>query len=295
MTLSAQWRRRASGLVIAGTALILAACTPTATEEEPVRTQVSETSVEGTVQRRDLQLTYLLDASTRASSEVVIGLHGATRLVAAPGIATGRSVARGEPIGEIEIEPDVQAQLHAAAQTNKLDEATLRGLNSFVAPYVAPIDGVLNLDGRPRIETPGIDVITPLTPLQTLRYSATPFVGTATVETVVGARNVDCVALWIDTVDGEDGAASQLHCRLPSHVETAAGLRAQLKIQSAVREDVVVVPNMYLKYDEAADGYVILVDDDGKATPYSVLAGITDGVVREVETEAPIGSRLVRP
>jgi hypothetical protein len=157
----------------------------------------------------------------------------------------------------------------------------------------------------------GLDVVAELAPIQALRLRSMPFKATATIETVIGQRTVSCAGLWLDngetpqagikTIEpipqstAEDPAENALtstdagddnvlRCRLPAEVETVAGLRAVLKITSAVQTDVWVVPVAALNYDEnTGASFITVTQDNGSTQQINLKVGPTDGVVRVVE------------
>ena len=152
--------------------------------------------------------------------------------------------------------------------------------------------------GQPFVRDPGVDVVVDLLPIQYLRYQSLEFSGWASIETLVGERRVACAAVWVQPSAGKTAGVDvpyELHCRLPSYVETAAGLRSSLELRSAVYADVVVIPNIYVGYDPSTDGYYIRVIQDGEVLSLPITVGVTDGVVRVVTSDVPEGATLVRP
>ena len=250
------------------------------------------------IQRADFQIRYRLEGITRDSDTVALTSNPQLTFVSA--VPDGQSVDRGQTLGAVMVEPEVRAGLESGATTSRLAQSRLDRLLSLESDVRAPVGGILRGSSLASV---GIDVVVDLTPIQGLRYQSLSFSGRATVETVVGEREVACEAVWAEPgTPGELGAAegadvdataSQLHCRLPAHVETAAGLRAQLALESEAFPDVVVVPNIYVGYDTLTDGYVITVDEDGTPRTIPVDVGVTDGVVRVITSEVPIGATLV--
>lgn len=248
----------------------------------------------GRLERRDFQMSYRLEGATVDSDRVLLDVRDGLGLVPADGIVDGMVVADGTVVGTTRVEAARVAALEQAAQRSSMDGATLATLRAFEGEVVARATGPLDLaSSPPSIAAPGIDVTAPLTPLQSLRYASTVFAGTATVETVVGQRQVACTSVWVSPPT--DGSGRTLHCRIPSRVETTAGIRAQLTLTSETVPDALVAPLLFLDYDETADGYVIHVQQDDDVVTYPVAVGPTDGVVRVVTTEAPVGSVLVAP
>lgn len=281
--------------------VLLAACGPSATEPVveggPSATTRSATDDPvGRLERRDFQMSYRLDGVTADSDRVLLDVRDGLELTPADGVVDGVMVTDGAVIGTTRVEQSRAAALEQGAQQSSMDGATLAALRAFEGEVVARATGPLDLAGSPpSIVAPGIDVTAPLTPLQSLRYASTTFDGVATVETVVGRRQVPCTSVWVAPTAGADGNGRTLHCRLPARAETTAGLRAQIALTSEVVPDALVVPLLFLDYDEATDGYVVHVQQDDDVVTYPVVAGPTDGVVRVVQTDAPVGSVLVAP
>jgi len=250
----------------------------------------------GRLERRDFQMSYRLDGVTVDSDRVLLDVRDGLVLTLADGIADGAAVTDGTVVGTTRVEQERAAALEQGAQRSSMDGATLAALRAFEGEVVARATGPLDLaSSPPSIIAPGIDVAAPLTPLQSLRYASTAFSGTATVETVIGQRQIACTSVWVAPTDDGDSDGRTLHCRLPARAETTAGIRAQISLTSETVPDALVVPLLFLDYDEAADGYVIHVRQDDDVVTYPVAAGPTDGVVRVVTTEAPVGSVLVAP
>ncbi len=253
------------------------------------------------VRQTDFQIRYQLEGVTRDSSAV--GLVSSPQLALIVDVPEGTAVVRGEILGSVIVEPEVRASLEQGATTSRLDRSRLEHIMSLEGDLSAPVDGIFALgDLGPTLVSPGIDVVVDLTPIQGLRYQSLAFTGRATVETVVGEREVDCEAIWAETTvpgvqedDETVGTGQRLHCRLPAHVETAAGLRSRLALASQTFPEATVVPNVYVAYDAASDGYVVTVLDDGEQTTIPVDVGVTDGVVRVVTSQLPIGAVLVDP
>lgn len=256
------------------------------------------------IRRADFQITFRLEGVS-ASSDAV-GLMSTPQLTFVASLPPDTTVARGETIGGAAISSDVLAALEAASLTSDIDAGRLLRLKDLEGAIVAPVGGILVLDGPlPVVRSPGIDVVVPLTPLQYLRYQSLRFTGRALVETVVGAREVACEAVWIHQQGGLGEAiqdlygvvdgSSELRCRLPGHIETAPGLRALVILESQRFENAVVVPVVYVGYDAEADGYTLNVIEDGVVSTIPVVVGVTDGVVRVITSPVQVGAELVRP
>lgn len=293
-----------SALALGG--LALAACgvdagTAPATGP-PSATPPGDAAPVGRLERRDFQMSYRLDGVTVDSDRVLLDVRDGLVLAPADGIVDGAVVTDGTVVGTTRVEHERAVALEHGAQRSSMDRATLAALRAFEGEVVARATGPLDLaSSPPSIVAQGIDVTAPLTPLQSLRYASTAFSGTATVETVVGQRQVACTSVWVAPAGDGNGNGNgnpdgrTLHCRLPARAETTAGIRAQISLTSETVPDALVVPLLFLDYDEAADGYVIHVQQDDDVVTYPVVAGPTDGVVRVVTTEAPVGSVLVAP
>jgi hypothetical protein len=78
-------------------------------------------------------------------------------------------------------------------------------------------------------------------------------------------------------------------------LETAPGLRAQVILESERFQDVIMVPNIYIGYDPSSDGYVIRVIESDEVVIIPVTVGVTDGVVRVITSDVPVGAVLVPP
>ena len=219
-----------------------------------------------------------------------------------PSVALDSAVAKGQAVGEAAVAPDIREALEAGAENSSIDRSRLEQLFALEGPLTAPVGGVLAVeDDLPVVRSPGINVVVDLTPLQELRYQSIAFTGRAVIETVIGERNVPCLAVWVKKTEilepdpFSPRGASELHCRIPSHIETAPGLRAQVRLASQLVEDAVVVPNIYIGYDETTDGYYLNIFDDGATSRLPVVVGVTDGVVRVITTPVLIGAELALP
>jgi len=287
-------RRRTSARALL--LLVLAACTGTQRSSAPTRpptTGASGTPDSGAVVRRvDLRVRYVLDGVSRESSAVQVLPNPALAFVSA--VRAGTLVSAGEELGRSRISPEIRRFLVAGAAVSSIDASELAQLRSLRGRLRAPIDGVLIMPGGvPAIRAPGIDVVVPLLPIQYLRYRSIPFSGRASIETIIGQRSMPCTAVWVQAVSGDP--PYELHCRLPGYVETAAGLRARITLTSKVYRDVVVVPNIYVGYDRSTDGYYVTILEGGHQRRVPITVGITDGVVRVVTSDLPVGAPLVPP
>lgn len=255
---------------------------------------------ETTIERRDFQIAYRLDGVSARSD--AIRLMSNRNLVFQPSVPLDSAVSKGQEVGRAAIAPDVRESLEAGAVASAIDRSRLDQLLALEGPLLAPAGGVLAMeDGFPAVRTPGINAIVDLTPLQDLRYQSIAFTGRAVIETVIGERNVSCLAVWVKKTEVLEPdpfsprGSSELHCRLPNHIETAPGLRAQVRLSSRPVENAVVVPNIYIGYDETADGYYLNIADNGTVSRTTVTVGVTDGVVRVITSPLPVGARIVLP
>jgi len=283
-------------ILSAATAIaLLAVCSacsspgPDPTQSSLVSTIAESASPGGdaVVRRRDFQILYRLDAATESSSEIHVVAYPGTHWRDSAAVG---EVSRGSRLGEIVVDEEYRSTLENG---NRLDQSTLAMIEQKAGNRISPADGTLEwIESTAVIKSVGMDVIAPLSPLQALRLLQMPIHGTASVETMVGAREVECIALWI-TEDDEDGSSPRLHCRLPATIETAPGLRATLMVQSDVIVDALVVPNVMIGADD--DGPVVTFVQDGREVTVPVMVGATDGVVRVVLGDLPVGAALVEP
>lgn len=282
----------ASGvIVVALVASVLGGCEPSAgTPAEPSDGTVAPaTPAAPQVQRRDFQLRYQLDAQTVTSSAI--------RLRAPAGMALTdprpleAAVDAGQVIAQLRVNEAYASDLRVTAATNRIDAARLQQLSEGERPLEAPIAGILRDDAPGLlIEASGIDIVTKLSGVQTLRLGSMPLTGQATVETVLGTRTVDCEYLWIEEAVEDGQVVSGLHCRLPRTVETAAELRATLVVESERLRDVIVVPNASIGVDD--DGYFVVLQEADGERKVPVDVGPSDGVVRVITTALPEGAVL---
>lgn len=261
--------------------------------EQPAASRPGPTDPVGgpTVRRGDLELEYTLDAATARGSRIGIVPHDRLEFVASrPG--GPRHVEKGDRIGRLRVTADALSSLSTAGDGAAASE--IASLRSQERTVDAPVSGTLRPSGTaPSLEAPGIDVVAPLSPIQYLRYLSVPFTGSAHVETVLGPMTVDCAALWsVPGAEVSNDTAAELRCRLPSQVETAPGLRATVTISSHTIRDVLLVPNLYIGYDDATDRYFVEVTRGGEPTRVFVQVGPSDGVVRVVRGEVEAGEHL---
>jgi hypothetical protein len=262
--------------------------------QSAVRAEASPApQIEAVIRRADFQITYVLDG--QSENGTMVHLISKPQLAFLPSVRLGSRVSEGKRVGRTIVEPRVRTALGTGASTSRLEKSQLAQLRELTGAVAAPISGVFGKSaGRPVVQAPGIDVVVDLLPIQYLRYQSLEFSGQAIIETVIGQRQVSCAAVWVQpSQPSASGGPYELRCRLPGHVETAAGLRAQVKLKSALYEDVVVVPNVYVGYDEATDGYFITVIENGSERRLPITVGVTDGVVRIVTSKVPVGAKLV--
>ncbi len=297
---------RTTAVGLAGVVVALAAaCSSSPAGSTDVSSQSNErTSQEPAdekvvIRRDDFQIVYRLEGISQNSSFVGLMSNPNLSLARAPGLDS--TVSAGTTVGRAVVDGQVSQALQAGAATSTLDKAQLEQLRRLEGPVSAPVGGVLAVrSGLPIVRTPGVDIVVPLTPIQFLRYQSLRFTGRATIETVIGERQVPCEAVWIEptalgsTASGFE-SASELHCRLPRYVETAAGLRAQITLASERYRNVVLVPNVFVGYDKATDGYFVNVIEGGRTKRIPVVVGVTDGGVRVITSKGPLGAELAPP
>jgi hypothetical protein len=293
--------RRVRRSIVVAMFVVLASCShaDVAPGDGGVSTDESSSEAVVAVRQADFQITYKLDGVSATSRSV--GLLSNQDLRFVPRVDAGTTVSRGQTIGTAAIDAGVKAALEAGAPHSSIDMGLLERLRGLEGLIAAPVAGVLTLDGvRPVVSSPGIDVVVPLTPIQDLRYQSLRFVGEASIETIVGERTVVCEAIWTqapqgdeESEDGPPAESAELHCRLPNHIETAAGLRARITLTSELIPEAVVVPDAFIGYDETTDGYFITVLEDAQNVVVPVVVGATDGVVRVITSDVPIGAKLV--
>ncbi|WP_219105649.1 hypothetical protein [Austwickia sp. TVS 96-490-7B] len=92
------------------------------------------------------------------------------------------------------------------------------------------------------------------------------------------------------TGDGEP-SARKLLCRLPSNIESAAGLPGSLTVTSTVVKDVLMAPTSALGRDEKNGYYVVKIDEPNRRIP--VELGPTDGVRQVIKGPLRAGIKLI--
>lgn len=268
-------------------------CSSSADSPTPVaasRTSQDDQDAAVVVRRTNLKLEFTLDAATAGGSAIRLSPH--PRLKFRPNRDLVDQIVRsGESIGTLEpVNGDGTAE-DAKAGTG------VTAIGSLAGSVEAPTRGrLVRADANFAIEAEGLDVRASLSPIQYLRYLSMPFRGTAHVESVLGPTSEACTAMWLELVDSPSNeAAAVLTCRLPSHVQSAPGLRATLTITSDEVRDVLVAPNRSIGYDETTNSYyVVLTRGDGLARA-PVAVGATDGVVRVIEGDVSDGATLGDP
>jgi len=279
-------RTRTAALALTAIALLTACENSPDVPTTPLATAQSATPADTTVRVRQGELVSRLTLSGAVEQsdqiDVLPGPHFAL-------------VAKGETLGEVKLDDETAAAL--AASGADIDKARLEKLRMAEGTLKAPTSGQFKAKPRPHLITAGSDAVAPLAPLQRLRLESDDFTARASVETVTGVRDVECLATWIADDDASDGepSAGQVRCRLPHHIETAAGLRATIFLTGAPLSDVVLVPNIYVGYDKDADTYVVTIIEDSSPRTVPVTVGATDGVMRAILTDLPVGADLVLP
>ncbi len=243
-----------------------------------------------------MTLRYTLDAVTVGSTEIVV-TPSDKFVLRADNSLLGGAVAAGQRIGTATVRDDVARALRSGDDPGQINATTLANLAAREGPVTAPASGILRAVGSTAvIESSGIDVVAELSPIQYLRFLSMEFEGQAQVETVLGPRRVRCDALWISPSTGDmSESASTLRCRLPSHVETAPGLRSTLTVAAEAVTDVLLAPNMFIGYDSEADHYFLRVERAGEFVSVPVGVGPTDGVVRVISGDVAADDRLALP
>ena len=277
------------------TAFALAACTAAGVaSSETTPSAVAATSMEADtvlVQRRDFLVRYVLDATTKDSGSVRVNLARGLEWQNVTGAST---VNAGDVIGSAAISARARAELEEAEQGGRIAAAQLRRLDGAAGDVKAPASGALTVDDAgASVATVGVDVVVVVSGIQHLRLSSLEITGVASVETVVGRRDVPCDALWLEAAIPGDDAGATVHCRLPVTTETVAGLRATLSLESETIADAQVVPDRMLGTD--ADGYTLMIDQGEGPTVLAVDVGAGDGVVRVILTPLPAGATVVAP
>lgn len=289
--------RAAWGVTVVGGVLALSACTGNAPDplddsaSELIGTAVEEAAPDVTVQQRDFKIDYVLEAATETGKPVTLTLASGLEWDEK---ADAAAVSEGDTIGRQSIATAFRDHMSGPDAT-RTDAAALAVAEGQEGAYRAPVDGDLTWDGDVAVVSgSGLDVTTALSPLQQLRLSHIPLMGTATVETIVGERTVACEAVWITApVEGGGDESAVVRCKLPSVVETAPGLRATLRIESDTIADAILVPNSMLGTD--AGGYTVtVITAEGEQT-HPVTVGMSDGVMRVITSPLPVGATIVPP
>lgn len=257
---------------------------------EPTSTSPStagSTGDEGTITaaRSRFQITYRLDGSIVRSEDV--GVDVPIGLGFRGSVESGARVQAGTHLGDLVLPPG-----DSTAGPGTVDRSRHALAEARLGSLSAPLAGVAQVSASAvRVVRPGLDVVVPLRPLQELRYRGMPFTGTASVETVLGQRQVPCQAVWLaprraaDRGDSDSlpGTAS-VHCRLPDSAETAPGLPATLTLTSPEQADVIVVPLIFIGLDDRGENYVARVRSGEDFIERAVVVGSTDGVRRVVSS-----------
>lgn len=201
----------------------------------------------------------------------------------------GGLVRAGARLGRFEIPKATKSALSLSARSSTAAASRLSTLEGEEGPVRAPVAGVVQvIDGSPVLDTPGLDMVVQMDPLQVLRYYSVPFVGTAGVETVFGYETVTCAALWIDSAP-----APSLHCRLPEGLETAAGLPGALVLRSRALNSVIAIPEIYVGYDQTTQSFFVILRRSGHDVKQYIVVGATDGVRRVIISGLHLGDVLV--
>lgn len=260
------------------------------------RAQPSDSSSSFVVERADFAVTYRLEGATANSLAVGVDPPIGNRFVAKKRL--GATVRAGERIGSFRPQSE-QTDPGTVGRSRELAAQAAAG------PVRAAVAGKLDTSPEIRIHNEGIDVVVALKPLQELRYRGLQFRGEATVETVLGQRVVPCLALWIEPIndagqggaDGDESSIPQaaLRCRLRPSVETAPGLRSQLKLTSLPMSEAVAIPVAAVGITDDGRDYVAQVDQQGVIVARPVVVGATDGVRRVILGGLEPGDQVVLP
>lgn len=263
----------------------------------PVKAATPTQDVVGVIHRANFRITYVLSATLE--NGILVQLVSNPLLLLVPSISPNTTVMRGTVIGTTIIDPTMTAQMSSA--TNTVAQSELVQLQSLLGPVVAPMGGIFtDSSGTPAIESPGVDLVAGLLPVQYLRYQAVQFAGTSSIETTIGQQDVSCAAVWVEPAAGSSSNPNgsqdpyEVHCRLPPFVQTAAGLTAQLTLTSQMLNDVIVVPTVDIGY-HSDSGYYLRVWDGGHVTTLPVTVGVTNGVLTVVTSQVPLGASLAAP
>lgn len=289
-------------LAVLTATLALTACGPDgdATDDEaspaPVSTVVPvETSTTGyEVARTDFQVSLVLDGATLRSESIPLVSH--SRLTARLEVPVGTQVDQGEVVGRRVLDPSIAASLESSAQHSRIGANLLAQLRDREGDLVIPSTGMLQEGSEgPELGIRGIDAVVNLTPIQDLRLQGVELHGSATVETVLGVREVDCVSTWVEPADVEEESIARLHCRLPASTETVPGIPVTVSVHSPLLTDVITVPNVYFGVDSHTDAYTLTYVQREQEVTTEVDVSVTDGASRVVLTDIPEGATVVAP
>lgn len=290
-------RLAATAMLAVASFTILAGCSgddePTGSAAGPGTAPPSSTADTAlTVQPSAFEVTYRLDGIVASSPVVGIDVPPGTQFT--PAVTSGTHVLEGGRLGSLEIVETADDRLGGTVEESRRRLAMARS-----GEVTAPVAGTVQVDGgAARVETAGLDVVVTLQPLQELRYRALEFSGTATVETVLGQRQSECMAVWLEALpaasdDADSVATSAVHCRLPPHVETAAGLPAVLTLTSSRQADVIAVPLIYIGLDATGQDYIARIREGAAVVDRAVVVGVTDGVRRVIAEGLESGDALI--
>lgn len=250
------------------------------------------------VRRDDFQISLILEGVVTQGEAIPIVTE---RGLVVTGVKDGLAVEEGDAVGKVVVDPELAKRLTSSGTGP--DRARLEGLRDREGQARAAVSGILSVGdpGEAVVQSPGLQVEVPLSPVQSLRLGSLAVEGSARVETVAGQREFACDAMWTvtnaGTADGDQPSdiAASLVCRLPPHAETAENLAATLHVQSEPLQDVLVVPNVFVTYDTDADEYSVTLNEGGEDRTIQIDVGPTDGVVRVVNSDLPEGAELVLP
>jgi hypothetical protein len=250
------------------------------------------------VEKSVFQVTYRLDGSISTSLAVGVDVPTGTKFE-----TTRKSAAL---VKKEQLLGSLRAKSAAidSARDGTVAESQRQLVAARLRPITAPLSGLARLTpSSARVESPGLDVVVPLKPLQELRYRGMNLTGEATVETVLGQRDSACVAVWIeqtasaiksDSAEVDAAGSSAVHCRLAADLETAAGLPAVLTLTSQRQTDIIAVPLIYIGLDKTGENYVARVRQGGSSVERPIVVGSTDGV-RRVVTEGLAAGDVIVP
>jgi hypothetical protein len=204
----------------------------------------------------------------------------------------GARVVPGQLIGQLRMVPQMRDSLSTSAARSTVAASQLVALQSREGDVLAPLSGTLALaDGQVRVLSGGIDAVVALNPLQGLRLQTTTFTASVDVEDLFGYRSAACTAWWVQQAD----SGPELHCRIPSDVQTAAGLPATARL-TAPAQDAMAVPARYIGFDPADGGSYFVTKPGAAGGPpqrVPVVVGATDGVRRVILSGVAEGDQLI--